>query len=438
MSDGGVSSAGSSYYWYWILTVTALALIAIGSGAWKRRLRTWQPYAAAVAILAVLAGTWFRTHVQPWQTLVAFLPTLIILYHSFNLWRERPLQREGPAGGATWERGLVEAEIDAYYGAGAITARYVLPALLLPIVGLWQFAYVEGGSRFHLALTDGSLWPFEYGLFGAYVFVFMELGKRGVRNDITPVAVLWCLTTLVLGPALAALLPSVFAGQQDATWGERAVWIFAGYSPRVVFRALERGVRRTLFEEEPIVREERRIPLERVSGIGMEEAERLAEEGIKDVHGLACVDPIRLMRDTRFDKWRILAWVDQALLISWVQEGVWRELLKRGYQGASDVSALVGPVGVPGGRTMSDAEAQVILREIAHAAQTKEPVLKDELTRLIEDLRTRSLRALARYVLEGIETQPQGPTPDPHAPPASPSSPAGPQPGVVATGPIVH
>lgn len=374
----------------------------------------WVPYTAAVIVTAVLLATAYVVRIDRWQVLIAFLPFFIVLYHALNLRRERP-RFEGlePLGKTSTKPSemlsRVQKSIEAYYGADTIVARYVLPAALLPLVGLWEFHFISVPGDFSVKLGDQLYWPFEYGLVGAYVFVFLDLGKRAVRNDITPVSILWWLTTLVVGPALAALLPTLFTpgifapgishpssaatGGQLPTWGERAIWIFAGYSPRIVLRSLERGVRRMLQEEEPVPNDHR-LALTRLSGIGPEEAARLAEEGIRDVHGLACVDPVRLMRDTRFDNWQILSWVDRALLAYWVEENVWQELLRRGFQRATDLCGR--PDGEPARPVLDVGEGDAILEEIHKATGTTLPVLKHELTKLVEDPRTCACLVLAR------------------------------------------
>jgi len=276
-----------------------------------------------------------------WEILVALLPFLIVTYHAQYLWVDAPLPTPNAmsSGDATIKR--VNDRLESYYHWEAIALRYVVPAVMLALAGFAALRVAEHTPE--LIQPYLSNYAFAYGLFGAYSFVYLELGRRSVRNDITPVSVLWALTTLVVGPPLAAVLPHVFSTSTATStadvgglWNEKAVWIFAGYAPKFVFGKLVAGVMKALHADTSSIQEDRQIPLGRVSGIGADEAERLAEEGIKNVHSLACVEPLRLMRDTRFDNWQIATWVDQALLISAVPEAVWRALIHRGYQGATD------------------------------------------------------------------------------------------------------
>ncbi len=355
--------------------------------------------------------------VATWQVLTALLPFLLVVYHAMNLWRDRltpppSLSRTGASGehyGSSPEM-RVGNMIREQYGSRAIITRYILPAALVPIVGIIEFMLVNHPPAWFT--SNDKLMAFEYGLFGAYFFVFLELGRRSVRNDITPVSILWCLITMAIGPALAALIPSVFVGTVAGNWNNRALWIVAGYTPRLIFKTLVQGIMKALQVESPVVQEERRIPLGRIEGIGSEETERLAEEGITDVHALACVDPVRLMRDTRFDNWCILSWVNQALLLNAVPQDIWQQLIKRGYLGATDVKILVGKRS-PHWRLLrlDTNQAEDILKEIADATKANWSVIRDMLSRLVEDPRTENFQQLAR-ALAGwpAEEGPEEPT----------------------------
>jgi hypothetical protein len=354
--------------------------------------------------------------IATWQVLTALLPFLLVVYHAMNLWRDRitPPPSESAKPGEQYAlspEGRVGTMIREQYGSRAIVTRYILPAAVIPIVGIVEFMLVNHPPAW-LAPGSDLLMAFKYGLFGAYFFVFLELGRRSVRNDITPVSILWCLITLVIGPALAALIPSVFAGTVTGNWNNRALWIVAGYTPRLIFKTLVQGIMKALQVESGVKQEERRIPLGRIIGIGSEEMERLAEEGITDAHALACVDPVRLMRDTRFDNWCILSWVNQALLINSIPQDIWQQLIKRGYLGATDVKILVGARS-PHWRLLrlDRNEAEAVLKEIAEVTKENWTVVRDMLSRLVEDPRTENFQQLAR-ALAGwpAEEGPEQPT----------------------------
>jgi hypothetical protein len=326
--------------------------------------------------------------------LIAMVPLLIVAYHASNLSVDAPrfpelfgnseiaaalegqrsnrqdspdvMRNEAARNEAARNEAArnVGARLTEAYSVPALLLRYWLPAVVLVGVGLANFISLNyltktaGASSLPPGFRDGvegainyfSRDAFIYGLVGAYLYVYLQLIRRSVRNDVTPMVILWCLLTLSIGPVVAGLLPSLL-GQSQGTlpspsadaektavvWTTKALWLFAGYSPRFVVDTLTRAIASSLRAETRGIEQETRVPLGRIQGIGAEEAERLAEEGITEAHGLASVDPLRLMRDTRFDNWRILSWVDQSLLVSTLPEELCKKLQKRGIWGATDL-----------------------------------------------------------------------------------------------------
>jgi hypothetical protein len=394
---------------------------------------------------------------QRWKVVTAMLPLLLVLYHAGHLWLETPntrgLEEKGTASNLR-----VRHRIMQHYGWETLFARYVIPGILIVVVGLVTLTLTDPDTRPKFPPIGPA---FNYGVIGAYFYVFLELGKRSVRHDITPVSIVWCLITLIIGPALAAVIPTVLSGKaqlQEAggLWNESAVWIFAGYSPRLVFRTLAAGVTKSLRADTSSLQEQRQISLGRIQGIGAEEAERLGEEGVRDVHAMACVDPVRLMRDTRFDNWRIISWLDQAILLSVVPEELWRALVKRGYQGATDTFDLVLKVTLrmPVREPLAPKSADTILEEVADEAGVDADVVRAVLMRVWEDSRVWDVQSLLHAVVDGDRPRdPQDPDggpkgggpagapedPAPAAPagaaPAAPPRPAGAAPASAAPAP---
>jgi hypothetical protein len=442
------------------LAYAALGLVAMIVVAVRLKDASRSSRRSTLAVLALLlAEIWVVLAAAQacgvgWEIVTALLPLALVVYHAGNLWLEKPEFKDGTSkvgagsiakdGPAAEHRKPVEDSINRHYGMEVITARYVLPAVLIPIVGLVEFDVVNRPDLMGIRWIEFAEMPFRYGLIGAYFFVYLELGKRSVRNDITPVSIVWCVITLAAGPALAAVIPALFTGPTQEPWGVRALWIFAGYSPRLVFRTLAQAIAKSLRADTSAIQENRQVPLGRIQGIGPEEAERLAEEAIKDVHAMACVDPVRLMRDTRFDNWRIVSWVDQALLLTWVPEGIWRALVKRGYQGATDTKSLALPSEDAAAQGKIDREeAKVVLAKIAEEAGAGDPnVVRDMLVRLVRDPRISYLGDLMFAIV--VQGGQQADSAQPSATPApmftapnlkAPQAPA-PEPSVVAPPPV--
>lgn len=93
-------------------------------------------------------------------------------------------------------------------------------------------------------------------------------------------------------------------------------------------------------------------------------------------------------------------------------EDIWRELQKRGYQGATDVKMLVRIDTPPSGLRLIDrSEAEAILAEVAGAAKVNLSVLRDMLTRLVMDPRTQGFEQFARVLAEWQEPDKLAPKP---------------------------
>jgi hypothetical protein len=191
------------------------------------------------------------------------------------------------------------------------------------------------------AATIGAL----YGVTGAYCYVVLNLGYRAFRDDITPGAAYWCAVTLAAGPIIAGVIgmfwpPLIGAPHYGA---ERifhvSTFFVVGFSPRYGIAIIE-GIARAGWKsvhKEAVV--ERSLPLTTLRGVTQDAAVRLAEEGIASVSGMAAVDPVRLLRNTRYDKGQIIAWVDRAVLIDKLP-AQWEALERVGVGTASCLAGL--------------------------------------------------------------------------------------------------
>jgi hypothetical protein len=80
----------------------------------------------------------------------------------------------------------------------------------------------------------------------------------------------------------------------------------------------------------------RSVPLMQLRGVSRDVEQRLAEEGIENVAELAMANPHRLRRNTGYDKRQIVAWIDQALLMTFLPLA-WQSLETEGITGAIDL-----------------------------------------------------------------------------------------------------
>jgi hypothetical protein len=361
-----------------------------------------------------------------WGWVLAALPALLVVHHGLYLGRIKPRfipdevrQHPEQVGLDRYNlKDLVEAN-DRYFSASNIALRYGLPAVALFAIGATVFHGLDPTTRWALnkillEQSDGAskLWityptleAARFGAAGAYVYVLLYLGQRGFRHDISSGSALWCAVTLGLGPILAAVFSKIWLGDPSATavapqagWATQALYFAVGLSPRHLAQQVAALVQRLGADPSKAVRE-RAIPLATLRGITPQIEERLSEEGIYDAVGMAMTDPMRLQRNTNFDKHQILGWVDAALLVHALPES-WQELEKKGIRGARD---LIWYTRNPKG---SEAEG---FKELAHDV-LNEKLLWDVAWRLSQDAQVQRISILYQLIHEQVapvETSPR-------------------------------
>ncbi|HEX8698483.1 MAG TPA: hypothetical protein VF815_06590 [Myxococcaceae bacterium] len=300
-----------------------------------------------------------------WGWVFAALPAVLVVHHGLylGLIKPRVISREmlqskecGALGKANFKE-MVEAQ-DRYFNAGNIALRFGLPAMAIFAIGAVLFHGLTPLTPWSLDkllfdpgtgkewITYPTMEAARLGAAGAYVYVLLYLGQRGFRHDITSGAALWCAVTLTLGPLLAASLSKIWVAGTggmvggDTGWTTQALYFAVGMSPRHVAQSVARLAQRLTMDQTRFVPPERSVPLGMIRGITPQIEERLGEEGVHDVVGMAMVDPLRLQRGTNFDKHQILGWIDMAILAHALPDA-WQELEKRGLRGARDLTWYV-------------------------------------------------------------------------------------------------
>ncbi|MCE9596115.1 MAG: helix-hairpin-helix domain-containing protein [Planctomycetes bacterium] len=274
---------------------------------------------------------------------------------------DEPVQRAPLSSGdalAEQYRPALISSVDREFDGIVLLLRYGLPALLILLVTLaWLLLLQQTKTPL---LGDDMKYAAWIGLAGAYSYTLLQLGKRAFQRDITSGVALWCAITLVLGPMLAILLTrlgleSVAAATPAAAGDDAgktvaaaknssavdglllAVHFVAGFSPRYIIETIFENVRKRTGYMSSANAVARGVPLTDVRGIMPEIAERLGEEGIADVAGLSLADPVRLLRNTSFDRRQVVGWIDEAILIVTLPEH-WQALEKFGITGAIDLA----------------------------------------------------------------------------------------------------
>jgi hypothetical protein len=345
---------------------TAVLSVRVRSDAASQKL-TRRAERAVIAMI-YLAGVAFGGFVllraeteHRWGIALAFLPYLLIMQHAIFLRIvRRPTLTPLAPGAATepdddegwWRLVLTSAKAttDRYFGPVSLAVRYGTAAISVLLFGLIGFVILLGdGTGLTGAgglLPDYALHPAQLGLAGAYVYVLVYLGRRNFTHDVTSGGAMWCAVVLAIGPILAVAIAYLLhapGGQAPApeAFGVSLIYFMAGFSPRFIISYLDRVAKKAWGAAGgAAISSSRTLPTTQVAGVTPEIAERLEEEGIASVHGLATADPLRLIRNTHYDRREIVSWIAEAMLIDVFPEH-WKDFEREGVTDAIDLVSLV-------------------------------------------------------------------------------------------------
>jgi hypothetical protein len=177
--------------------------------------------------------------------------------------------------------------------------------------------------------------------------------------------------------------------------GRIALFVTVGFSPRYAVSLLE-TLARKFVPSGPAALEARAVPVNQVRGVDDDVANRLSEEGIATVTALSRANPIRLLRNTRYDKGLILFWIDNAILLETFPEA-WKALERIGVIRAS---ALVWYwLRAPSPTSKDDA-----LDAIAEGASLDKTILRSTAARLAADAQVRMIMLLDDSEIETTDS----------------------------------
>jgi hypothetical protein len=363
----------------------------------------WRVALAACIVLFTIAAFLgvaiaYLLYLPFWTWLLALLPSLLVAYHAIYVAcvkaRNIPQRHETPLSltGAKVARALGPAiesmvgESEQYFGGSSLAIRFGVPALLNALVGL-TVTYVlydrqQSLAWLHLPSVSGII----AGALGAYVYCVFHLGERNFQHDITSGCASWCAIQLALGPLLGTLI--YYAWKPDVSSSGIPLTLevasfLAGFAPRMVMRYADKAARR-LFTSAPAAET---VSLMQVPGVTEAIEDRLNEEGLGDVNALAMVSPIRLLRNTPFDKRQVVDLIDRAFLMVTLPEH-WRALRNAGIPGAIDLAWHSS-------QCSEDDPAPVeALKKVAELVHLDSSVLADVADRLFEDAQVRLIWAL--------------------------------------------
>lgn len=401
---------------------TAISAKAETSGVGDGRLRTrlW---------------AWIQTYLWGW--IVALIPAALIAHHWLYMRRVRaaslpeknkkaPSYRydRPPAVGQERAQALLESayrraasERDRYFSPRTLNLGYGIAAFLNGVVAITVFMMLSAPPVWLNPLPTATQEGLIYGGVGAYVYVLLYLGRRNFRHDITTGAATWCTVHLAIGPVLGAAVAHIWQvlgtgavdvvpdKQSQATVTTAAACFLAGLAPRQVAAAAQALARR-LWSGGSTTVAPRTTALTQVRGVTPEVEDRLVEEGVDDVFSLAMASPLRLVRNTPFDRRQLLAWIDEAILIETLPKS-WQALEAEGITGAIDLAYYADD-------NSEDAEPSASVSAALHALASRTKVdpgtLRDNCNRLFEDAQVQLIWAMYQDCSDGASSDETGDT----------------------------
>jgi hypothetical protein len=226
-------------------------------------------------------------------------------------------------------RGAVSSGIVKIFTAE--TAIPVVLATVLTALG-WLLALPPiGGAWFAPGQT--SLWanaliidehPVIFAFLGAYFFSLQMLFRRYVREDLRKsayLAVSLRIILAVIGTWAAITAIKAIWKIEPASHYLLVVGFVIGVFPRIAWQFIQgaaKALMRKLQMSGVLPSMESRLPLSDLDGLTVWHEARLEEEDIENVPNMASAEIVDLMISTRFPPDRIIDWVDQAILFTYL------------------------------------------------------------------------------------------------------------------------
>ena len=172
---------------------------------------------------------------------------------------------------------------------------------------------------------------------GAYIFALQLLIGRINTGSLTGRFLIRLAAQSAIALVLGAAAAQVGVGFAIGTERQTLFLYFAlGLFPGLVRQALSRRGRAFFAADEAACEN---LPLCLIDGIDDDTVDRLAEMGITDCQHLATVDPIDFMLKAGYPPMRVLDWIDQAMLVTYIRRRI-AAVRVYGIRGAIDFAVL--------------------------------------------------------------------------------------------------
>jgi hypothetical protein len=149
----------------------------------------------------------------------------------------------------------------------------------------------------------------QFGFFGAYTFILMDLSRRYHRDDLRADAYISAATRVVVTALLVSILHLVWPTEFRS---EPAFAFLVGCFPQAGLQAIQAVISKPLAAFTPSLKTSH--SLGDLEGLTVWYEARLAEEGIEDMQNLVSANLVDLLLRSRAPITRIIDWMDQAIL----------------------------------------------------------------------------------------------------------------------------
>jgi len=233
----------------------------------------------------------------------------------------------------------VEADFRAVFSPGNFLPHVIL-VCLVTFIGTWLL--LKAPNSFEFIATDSTVQAMRYGFLGAYLFSAQLIYRRFTTLDLQPGVFMYCSLTLIAGlmfnyVAFEAInhAPSS-SGEQSSGFaaGMSAILAFSlGYFPALAITWFNRLAFAGLGVGD---RHENEKPLALIQGISRFHETRLRDNGIDNVQNIASADIKALLEGTTFSAQEVIDWIDQAILILYLDETSITTFRQSGIRAVSD------------------------------------------------------------------------------------------------------
>jgi hypothetical protein len=254
----------------------------------------------------------------------------------------------------------LEDKFQDYYSHQFGRGYFVIPLLFLSAISGLSLAWAAlsvGDWLFRGGLQPGDLpWLAVAAIMGAYMYSAYDLIDRWNSGDLSPTDLLWPSFRFVIAVPSAYPISSLFT----ASIAPAVAFLLGAFPTAVLMKIVRRLAAKNLNIDLP---ESGESELQKLQGIDVRNAARLASEGITTILQLAYIDPVKIAIRTNISFSAVVDFASQALLWIYLRDGL-PNVAKIGLRGAWEALALFE--NLRGSRRDEKRFAQTLLEKAAN------------------------------------------------------------------------